>query len=411
MSVFKRSACDRCRSKKLRCERTEQNNCRDSTNPDAEPALEPCVRCLVMDAECTTTINIPGTTSSPNTWMLSPITFNALEPPPCDLARSDEQYCVAVSVAPSKSIANSSEHVNASDLTTRGHGPAQWLDPAGANHNDHFGSSWNGERCSPSDTALVDEFLQDMDADAYSLAIPSTGYASSETQCHATQTCPSISPTRNGTLDSSNRARSWPCSGENLPDLHVRLSRLSLRLSQHLLQATPTTSGDAAAAHADLLATYDTRSDVLHSACEFIAILTQLERQAGSPDMVTLLVLLTCYVQLVAMHADLLMRVSQHKQWWLPSLELEGVSMQCDELRAKVFAQVVEHQFEAIERILGLPVEYSVSSRRLGHIHAPGLLCKWETGELLRGVVETGRVELDNVAILKDHIQRLKQSG
>lgn len=218
--------------------------------------------------------------------------------------------------------------------------------------------------------------------------------------------------THNGTHTPSNRARAWPCSGENLPDLHVRLSSLSLRLSQRLLQAAPT-SGDTAA-HADLLAACDTRSDVLQSACEFIAVLTQLERQAGSPDMVTLLVLLTCYVQLVAMHAHLFARVvfsSQHKQCWLPTLELEGVSMQCDELRAKVFAQVVEHQFEAIERILGLPVEYCVSSRRLGHSHVPGLLHKWETGELLRGVVETGRVELDNVAILRDHIRRLKQFG
>ncbi|KAI0905583.1 hypothetical protein F4823DRAFT_566619 [Ustulina deusta] len=59
----RRSACDRCRSHKLRCVRLDQNPNSGPGNPDA---LMPCQRCLKAGTDCVHTINLNGNPTGEN---------------------------------------------------------------------------------------------------------------------------------------------------------------------------------------------------------------------------------------------------------------------------------------------------------------------------------------------------------
>ncbi|KAF9872519.1 hypothetical protein CkaCkLH20_10016 [Colletotrichum karsti] len=69
----------------------------------------------------------------------------------------------------------------------------------------------------------------------------------------------------------------------------------------------------------------------------------------------------------------------------LPGLRLAGFLVRQAGLQAKILYQVIQHQFEMIEKFLGLPAELRVSGRRDEDDDLRGVLCEfWVTTSLMK---------------------------
>ncbi len=160
--------------------------------------------------------------------------------------------------------------------------------------------------------------------------------------------------------------------------------------------------------------------DALCSTSEFLAILQSYGRADAGPSsvgsnhrrtasnttsrpsigFVCILNLLSSYLRIIAIFDSLYLRLYEllccsttsspessagAGLQILPGLQLAGFSVQHGSFQTKILIQVTQHQFEMIERILGLPAEFRVSDRR--DAYPAGLLGDGWARNLLQAVI------------------------
>jgi hypothetical protein len=262
-------------------------------------------------------------------------------------------------------------------------------------------------------------------------------------------------------------------SGENIQsraECDIRLSQLSLDLSRQMqegvtkphqgntagkdsspsetpFEVTSKGSADASASNAF--------GDALRSTSEFLAILLcydsgvvgktssaiSMSQRSGVNNDVSrsvvsfaiVLRLLSSYLRIIAIFDGLFhqlyklqCRSGATSPWLvtglqtLPDLRLAGFPVQQGSLQTKILIQAVQHQFELIEKILGLPVELRVSDRR--EVYHIGLLQNDGAKPLLQALlngqhggggadmIAIDRIHaIDSLESLKENIMKVQQ--
>lgn len=133
----------------------------------------------------------------------------------------------------------------------------------------------------------------------------------------------------------------------------------------------------------------------------------------SEPDTPVILLVITCYVQLVRLysmvfshvHSSLLPTVSDHTPslLTLPEFQISGFPLQRGILQVKILIEVVVHLLNLIEKGLGLPMEYRVSSR---DSQTTGMLSDLDLTELFKMVIK--QEERGKVKSLREHIKSMK---
>jgi hypothetical protein len=187
----------------------------------------------------------------------------------------------------------------------------------------------------------------------------------------------------------------------------LRLSRLCLDLSRQLYLARSRpwdttilntghleSAGEAKGTDGPSLSNCNPFGDVLRSTSEFLAIIQSYGLADRSPPgcsdthdaqmihpskpplgVIIILNLLSSYLQIIAIYDNLFLRLyellcgtSQKRSvtdlQTLPGLRLAGFPVQQGNLQTKILIQAIKHQFEMLEKVLGLPAEFRVSDRR-----------------------------------------------
>lgn len=180
--------------------------------------------------------------------------------------------------------------------------------------------------------------------------------------------------------------------------------------------------------------------DALCSTSEFMAIIeskhddTELDDPSAMHeshwpliDLSCGLNLLSCYLLTVAVFERLVLRLYEQMTsgnetptsvsssashlagpQTLPGLHLANFHVQQSNLQTKILMQIIEHQFEMIERSLGLPVELRVSSGR-GEPYECGLLQSGLDEGLLQAVITHHSPVSGSLASLRENILKVRQ--
>ena len=121
----------------------------------------------------------------------------------------------------------------------------------------------------------------------------------------------------------------------------------------------------------------------------------------SSLSFVCILNLLSSYLRIIAIFDSLYLRLYELLCWsttsfpesftgaglqLLPSLQLGSFSVQHGSFQTKILIQATQHQFEMIEKTLGLPAEFRVSDRR--DVYPAGLLRDESARSLLQAVIK-----------------------
>lgn len=133
----------------------------------------------------------------------------------------------------------------------------------------------------------------------------------------------------------------------------------------------------------------------------------------SKPDTPVILLVITCYVQLIRIysmifshvHRSLLATVSGHTPSLLdlPDFQISGFPLRSGILQVKILIEVVVHFLNHIEKVLGLPMEYRVSSR---DGRSTGMLSDLDLTELFKMVIK--QEERGEVKSLREHIKCMK---
>ena len=241
------------------------------------------------------------------------------------------------------------------------------------------------------------------------------------------------------------RSRALSSSGENVlsgAECDVRLAQLNLDLSRQMQECVTkaqygnTASKDDASCRNPFDITIQSSADqsasqlygdALRSTSEFLKILlcydngntsttavSLTQRQSAISDVSNstvnftyVLNLVSCYLRIIAIFDSLLRQLHELQGrkgttspddgvevvglQTLPDLHLAGFPVQQGSLQTKILIQAIEHQFELIERSLGLPVELRVSDRR--EIYHSGLLENRWARSLLQAILRAQQGE------------------
>lgn len=136
-------------------------------------------------------------------------------------------------------------------------------------------------------------------------------------------------------------------------------------------QADPNAFGNALCSTSEFLTIFQCnirRSDMAGQGSSF-----------PSPSFTCILNLLACYARIIAIFDSLLLDLydqlkkgptstsqsaTSRDPQTLPGLHLGGFVVQQGTLQTKILVQTIEHQFETIEKTLGLPLELRISGKR-----------------------------------------------
>ncbi|KAH6658992.1 hypothetical protein BKA67DRAFT_543169 [Truncatella angustata] len=375
--VAKRSACDRCRSQKLRC----------TPGPDGNTS---CARCIHLGTECSK--NYPRLMGFGGK-VSDGIDIRA-RAPGCHSPQSGHQLPGFASLAstyppPRPSIGTHSQVDVQYELPTN-----ITEEHLLANVSD-YGSIF-------SDTSILFDAVQmeNMEDTMNDINSPIHGARSN-----------TASPGRNMDLIRAPHPKRRPSRtsdghsvsemSEKGPSLDhdTRLRRLGMSLLQQQKQhqiltssATHNNAGEAdqeedamaiAADRMPLMPENETSfGEALAATSEFSSILrsyntTNFTSQSASRSVLSVVVTLdvmSAYLQIIDIHENLFAGLHQQlctsagqlttSLQTLPGLSLAGFAVEQGSLQTKILLQAVIHQFETIERILGLPVELRVSNRK-----------------------------------------------
>jgi hypothetical protein len=168
--------------------------------------------------------------------------------------------------------------------------------------------------------------------------------------------------------------------------------------------------------------------DALQSISNFLSIIedcgqelyatTDHHNSSTCPPAISIVIfldILSAYLEIVAIYDDLcahlynkLRACSQGSPLGFqifPGLQLAGLSVEHSHLQTKILIQVVVHQFEMIEKVLGLPILYRISGRRDTYT---GLL-KDERGKRLLGIVMEDKCGSNAVNSLRECLKNIEQ--
>ncbi|XXH02070.1 hypothetical protein Hte_008435 [Hypoxylon texense] len=274
----------------------------------------------------------------------------------------------------------------------------------GFNYGDMLSpdSSFTGN-ASPEDHDI--SFNVDLDMDSYIPPNPSVSAHGRTTTDEQQQICDNTRTRPNGDVDASYRC-------------NLGLCNISLELSKQIVKYMSAPShGSVVALDAGPSSDSEMNErdpggsgqfgEVLGCTSEFVAILRTYEQTQGpsnvdvksSMGITIVLNILSAYLQILIIYDHLISRLFHQLQHrtsdgslsglqTLPGLRLAGFPVNQGDLQTKILLQVILHQFELIERLLGLPPEYRVSDRR--QLVYAGLLDSKYSKDILRDVM-TGR--------------------
>lgn len=410
----KRTACDRCRAQKLRC-------------PLRADVTQRCTRCVRLGAQCTTSYGSKALGARRgSTGTQPPLLLPAAAPRGnCDPQDTGEQSSQERRPQTTKTLSSIPMQQQTSTATA-------WVWPKQA-------SSQN-ESLMLEDIFVsprLEEFLDSLDGFNYSgILSPDssfTGNASPEDPGISFNgdldmdsyipPNPSVSARGRTTTDEQQQIRenTRTCPNANVDayyQCNLNLCNITLKLSKQIVKyMSPSSHESAVAFDAGPSSDSDMNErdpggsgqfgEVLGYTSEFVAILRTYE-QAQSPSgadskssmsITIVLNILSAYLQILAIYDHLiscLFHQLQHRTsdssfsglQTLPGLRLAGFPVNQGDLQTKILLQVILHQFELIERLLGLPPEYRVSDRR--ELVYLGLLDNKYSKDILRDVM-TGR--------------------
>ncbi|MCJ1323138.1 hypothetical protein MMC15_008491 [Xylographa vitiligo] len=228
-----------------------------------------------------------------------------------------------------------------------------------------------------------------------------------------------------------------------LSSLNLDLSR---RLQRYLAIAWPdddlmldisidSTDGGKSGQHGSLCAKL--LGDALSDTSEFLGIIQSYapERRKGINDtipstsprlgIIVILNLLSVYIQLVVIYDKLFHRLSNQLfdrslgsvagLETLPGLQLAGFSAQRGNLQTKILMHAILHQFEMIERILGLPAEFRVTEKQNNYLglfedgRARGLLEAMSNGKWFHAAIDE-HCGLKALSSLREMLKRVQVS-
>lgn len=190
--------------------------------------------------------------------------------------------------------------------------------------------------------------------------------------------------------------------------------------------------------------------DALRSTSEFLAIIQSYSPNASSPapasspagldngyqternnatrwrlSRASILNLLFSYLRIIEIYDRLILRLSEllscggsessglHGPQTLPGLQLAGFSVQQGSLQTKIIIQAIQHQFEMIEKTLGLPTEFRLSDRQ--DVYRTGLLEGEYAEALLHAVMSDshdgggGPAPTGSLESLRGNIMKVRQ--
>ncbi|KAI5865339.1 hypothetical protein GGS23DRAFT_422270 [Durotheca rogersii] len=435
-ATSKRSACDRCRSQKLRC-------------PPREPGATACARCLRLGAECVTSYpRPPGRSSKAN----NP---EALSQQPLRTSRPAEprrQVAMPGSVA----IPPSTSHaiVSATTATASRHTHSPTSHARSHSNDPPFVSGPYQDLFKHTSTISADNlaFLtpdpshHDLD-DVFFSMDPSTF-----THAHVDKTDPSqgITPRTEDAFDNDKSAG----DGNSYLENDTRLSSLMLDLSRRLEQCMEMTSSADNMMTMDIPSATDSTSQnllthALGDLSEFLFIVqSYVSRKptlasdasesgatmgSSSSSMVgaesrigtvVLLNILSAYLQIVAIYDILLQTLSDRllegldeasgdSQRTLRGLPLAGLSQRQGNLQTRILLHAILHQFDTVESVLGLPAEFRVTDKSGPYSglfedeRATGLLQAVGLGTTALAF-PTNRLETRSLPSLKDAIRKIQ---
>jgi hypothetical protein len=381
--TIKRSACDRCRLQKLRC-------------LPREPETDACARCKRLGAKCTTSYPRPaggtGATSRAasrslaNTGVQQPLSLNWFPSlANANFPASEPQTSSTTWISSAHGRSASSSNIPESTLLSQS-SPTTLLnpfDPLRFTLSDDYWSVFTDDFIFPNRGPIDD--LMDFDLDQ------STNNIDATTGIEDVEGSGDSRPRLDGVAQSS-----LPSSGQLLGG-DKRLSQLNLDLAMQLQDKfgnscstlpgnDPSINGES-----DLLDQSKLLNDALGYSSEFLSIIQSYAiRRGENPDavgnassgtpntpragIVVTLNVVSAYLQLVAVYTrlfrDLNDQLSDASTGIIttlngqPTLQLTGLNVSNGSLQSKVVVHAILHQFESMERLLALPVEFRVTEKQ-----------------------------------------------
>ncbi|RDW74768.1 hypothetical protein BP6252_05910 [Coleophoma cylindrospora] len=409
----KRSACDRCRSQKLRC-------------PPRENGSQACMRCTRAGVQCVTIHSKP---------LGRPAAVLAPQPNPRPAGEAGSKGIQNTSRAAQAPTAPS---VHPPTLETPLSSSWPWLVQEGSELD--FLPSQDGmppstpedflnrisSQASLSDASVFSDALRNEERvgprwedkdDLFSLHLPSD-------------------LAMDGRMDWMDALEEYPQPKDHLVyqrsiqsivsdfECDPRLSRLSVHLSRQIqlclarpqpsyttIMGTSFLEDPRDGKDSDGMLNSNLFGDMLCSTSEFLAIIQSygvVESSSVSSEdrpqttyklrpplgVINVLNLLASYLQIIAICDNLFLRLHERLcaasqspvsgLQTLPGLRLAGFPVQQGNLQTKLLIHAIQHQFETIEKILGLPPEFRVSDRREAYM---GLLDDERAQSLLKATM------------------------
>lgn len=231
-------------------------------------------------------------------------------------------------------------------------------------------------------------------------------------------------------VDLCQQARRNMAADQQSDKAHTRVDLTDIETGSQHLSGCPDTAGQS-----------KEFGDALCSTSEFMAIVQAKVEDMGLEDPTTgheahsplmnlscVLNLISCYLLIVAVFERLVLRLYEQMTsngnetpisdpskashsaglQTLPGLRLASFHVQQSNLQTKILIQIIEHQFEMIEKSLGLPVELRVSSDGRESFEG-GLLQNGLDEGLLQAVITRLCPMSGSLASLRENIMKVRQ--
>ena len=428
----KRSACDRCRVQKLRCLPRDRD-------------AESCSRCVRLSARCTTTYPRPAGRPPNGSKALGPeqpslTVFQATQNPPSSASPGMARTSQPTNTVTANDSFPSSTSEDSLDIWSFRH--------TGSDNFIMFDSSNNEETGGLNYHDMVDPAFHALPA------LPDVGSTDSNIAAEDPRTA--AKDPVDASFEDTRRLNDGLAAPEH--SSHVlgcdrRLFNLNLDLSKqvqrYLTVTRPhdspmmdiTSSHSPSEADSGLEGNLRSNllSDALSGTSEFLAIIQSYRMQrrdsSSSNDsipstrprlgLIAFLNLLSVFLELVVIYEKLFQSLSNQLfdassvrfvdglQGSLPGLQLTDFSIQQGNLQTKILIHAILHQFEMIERILGLPAEFRVTEKQDDY---SGLFEEGWARELLEvmsnGILKHAAVEnhcgLEALSSLREMLQKVQ---
>lgn len=444
-ATARRSACDRCKKQKLRC----------PPEPHHKTG-QPCGRCVRADVPCVRGYTRPRGYSARTAGghISLPESFSAAPGPPLETA---EPHLLQRSTDVMLDLYEASTDAAGFSWTFSNDDDSQYLMPS-SHHNTEASttrSDGNNIPAASFDDHLFSEDFHDGSIESFKTA---SGASTITHQVPSDSVGGTPETHRQRPSTGSSSTHIWPLP--QWTECDMRLCQLSLDLCRQLEKQIHTPPDGMSGAQGGMTCPVgsgtsgDVFKDALNSTEEFIGILQDI--QGGMPStasssstttsrtsslgslgetrtlsrLVCIQALESCYLRIVnlfnlhlaSMHGQscqegddpntdpspLTSPLASRSPPVLPGLHLAGFLVRQAGLQAKILCQVIQYQFETIERLLDLPSRLRVSGCTDEGEESTGALCElWVSNSVKGGGAECD--ELRAIQMLRERISDTRQ--